>query len=86
MLYEVITVFRKLSGLAIMPLVKLYLSNDEIGVWILLETLFMFVMVISALGVKSGFARWYYEMKNESRITSYNVCYTKLLRFLTCTY
>ncbi|WP_430811368.1 MULTISPECIES: polysaccharide biosynthesis C-terminal domain-containing protein [unclassified Carboxylicivirga] len=63
-IYGLGNIIRKFSGVIILPLVKVYTSEDEFGVWMLLETIFMFTLVLSGWGVKSGFVRWYNDMKS----------------------
>ncbi len=64
-IYGIGNIIRKLSGVVILPIVKGFTSEDEFGVWMLLETVFIFTQVMSGLGVKSGFLRWYNEMLTE---------------------
>ena len=58
--------FRKLSGVLILPLVKGYTTEEEFGVWLLLETIYIFTQILSSWGIKSGFTRWYNDMKSAS--------------------
>ncbi|TAJ11182.1 multidrug transporter MatE [Marinilabiliaceae bacterium JC017] len=64
-IYSIGNTLRKLSGVFILPLVKHYTSQEEFGVWMLLETIFVFTQVLSGWGVKSGLTRWYYDMVSE---------------------
>jgi len=64
-IYGIGNTFRKLSGVIILPLIKVYTTKEEFGAYTLLETIFIFTAVISGWGVKSGFDRWYNEMSSE---------------------
>ncbi len=61
-IYSIGNTIRKLSGIIILPLINEFTSTEEFGVWTLLETIFMFTMISSGWGVKSGFTRWYNDM------------------------
>ena len=65
-IYGIGNTIRKLSGVIILPLIKTYTSEAEFGAYTLLETIFIFTMVISEWGVKSGFNRWYHEMPSDT--------------------
>jgi O-antigen/teichoic acid export membrane protein len=64
-IYGIGNTFRKLSGVIILPLIKTYTTKEEFGIFILMETIFLFTMVLSGWGVKGGFNRWYYDMPSE---------------------
>lgn len=62
-IYSVGNILSKLSGVLLLPLYLNYISEEEFGVVALFETIFQFVLILSGWGVKSGFSRWYYEVK-----------------------
>lgn len=64
-LYSIGNLMRKLSGVIILPLIQTYLTEEEFGVYTLLETVFLFVLALSGWGVKSGFSRWYHDMASD---------------------
>lgn len=56
----------KLSGVLLLPLYVVFTSTEEFGLLALFETIYQFILVLSGWGAKSGFSRFYYEMKDES--------------------
>ncbi len=62
-IYSIGNILSKLSGVLLLPLYLNYISEEEFGVVSLFETIFQFVLILSGWGVKSGFSRWYYEVK-----------------------
>ena len=63
-IYSIGNTLTKLSGLILIPLYLEYISEEELGVVTLFETIFQLILILSGWGVKGGFTRWYYEMKN----------------------
>lgn len=66
-IYGVGNVVSKLSGVILIPLYLRYINESEFGVVTLFETIFQFVLMLSGLGVKGGFTRWYHEMANREQ-------------------
>ena len=57
----------KAGGFVLLLLYALYINKSEIGLLAMYETAFMFMLVICGWGSKSGFARWYNDMKSEQQ-------------------
>ncbi|WP_066630334.1 lipopolysaccharide biosynthesis protein [Labilibacter marinus] len=62
--YSVGNLFGKFSGVILLPIYLLYLPVDEFGLFALFEGIFTLFQVFSGLGVKLGFARWFWDEKN----------------------
>ena len=62
--YSVGNFFGKFSGVILLPIYLLYLPVDVFGLYALFEVIFQLFQVVSGLGVKLGFARWYWDEKN----------------------
>lgn len=56
----------KLSGVLLLPLYVVFTTTEEFGLLALFETIYQFILVLSGWGAKSGFSRFYYEMKDEA--------------------
>ncbi len=54
----------KLSGVLLLPLYVVFTTTQEFGLLALFETIYQFILVLSGWGAKSGFSRFYYEMKD----------------------
>jgi O-antigen/teichoic acid export membrane protein len=63
-IYSVGNILSKLSGVLLLPLYLEYISEEAFGVVSLFETIFQFILILSGLGVKAGFSRWYHEFKS----------------------
>ena len=56
----------KLSGVLLLPLYVVFTTTEEFGLLALFETIYQFILVLSGWGAKSGFSRFFYEMKDEA--------------------
>ncbi len=59
--YSIGNFFGKFSGVILLPIYLLYLPVDVFGLFALFEGLFQIFQIFSGLGVKLGFARWYWD-------------------------
>lgn len=66
-IYGVGNVLTKLSGVILIPLYLDYINESEFGIVTLFETIFQFILMLSGLGVKGGFTRWYHEMESKDQ-------------------
>jgi O-antigen/teichoic acid export membrane protein len=64
-IYSIGNILSKLSGVLLLPLYLHYISEEEFGVVTLFETIFQFILILSGLGVKSAFSRWFYDLKTQ---------------------
>ena len=62
--YSLGNLFGKFSGIILLPIYLLYLPIEVFGLFALLEALFQIFQIFSGLGVKLGFARWYWDKEN----------------------
>ncbi|MGQ1785512.1 MULTISPECIES: oligosaccharide flippase family protein [unclassified Saccharicrinis] len=62
--YSLGNFFGKFSGIILLPIYLLYLPVEVFGLFALFEALFQIFQVFSGLGVKLGFARWYWDKGN----------------------
>lgn len=63
-IYGVGNVLTKFSGLLLIMLYMKFISATEFGAVALFETIFQFILLLSGLGVKGGFNRWYHDMSD----------------------
>lgn len=64
----------KFSGVILLPIYLLYLPVEVFGLYALFEVIFQLFQVFSGLGVKLGFARWYWD--DESTPNKKSLFYT----------
>lgn len=64
----------KFSGVILLPIYLLYLPVEVFGLYALFEVIFQLFQVFSGLGVKLGFARWYWD--DESTPNKRSLFYT----------
>src|SRR5690554_6724729 len=63
-IYGLGNVLTKFSGLLLIMLYMKFISATEFGAVALFETIFQFILLLSGLGVKGGFNRWYHDMSD----------------------